>query len=67
MRQELLIKEGTVSARAGFLLQRERNQIAKPSFGERVLVWEQPVIGAQSDVGSLLRIRCTRYLLADCD
>jgi len=51
---ELFVQENGVSQLPRLLLQRQRNQISKPSFGQRVLIREKPVIGTEPDFGTPL-------------
>jgi hypothetical protein len=50
----LLVQEGSVPAFPRLLLQRERNQVAKPTFGQRVLIRKKTVIRIQPDLRALL-------------
>lgn len=44
---ELFVHENASSLFAGFLLQRERDQVAETALGQRVLVGKQAVITGQ--------------------
>jgi hypothetical protein len=51
---ELIIDEDAIPTRSGHLLEGQRDEIAEASFRQRVLVWEQTVIGAKSEVRTAL-------------
>src|ERR1700751_1759658 len=51
---ELFVQENAVSHLPRPLLQRQRDQISKPSFGQRVLIRKKAVIGTEPDFGTSL-------------
>ena len=47
---ELLVQKDAVAGRSWLLLQRQGDQVAEAALGQRVLIREEPVIGAQPDL-----------------
>src|SRR5947207_9154404 len=54
MRYCLVVKENAVAVPPGVLLQRQRDQIAKSSVRQRVLIREESVVRVEPDIRSAL-------------
>ena len=50
VRHCLVVKEHTVAVPSGVLLQRQRDQIAKSSVGQRVLIREESIVRVEPDI-----------------
>jgi hypothetical protein len=52
VRVEAAVDENTVARFARRERQRESDQIAEPSFGHRILVWKEAIVGIEADLMS---------------
>ena len=54
MRLEVFVQKNGVPLLPRLLLQGQRNQVPEPALGQRILVGKKPVIGAETNLGTIL-------------